>query len=99
MALPKKYSRKIVVGGTTYVWHLSQNSLELKEAPITIAQADAPRQFLHVDPFPALLGHCEITPRTIRRVILWALKNGWRPTERRSPLRIGYRDGEFIVLP
>ena len=99
MSLPKRYTRKIVIDGSNYLWHLSQNSLEFKDTHITIVHADAPNQLLHVDPFPALLGSFEITPRSIRRMILWALKNGRQPTQKLPPLFVGYRDDEFCVLP
>ena len=99
MSFPKKYTRKIVVEGITYLWHMSQNSLEGRATHITIAQETAPNQFLHVDPFAAVFEGVEIRPRTIRRIILWALKNGWQPTRKRPPIFVGYCSDGFFVLP
>ena len=99
MSFPKKYTRKIVVGGIRYLWHLSQNSLEGRDTHITIAQDTAPKQFLHVDPFAAIFEGLEIRPRAIRRIILWALKNGWHPTRKGPPIFVGYRGDDFFVLP
>ncbi|MGV3659722.1 MAG: hypothetical protein ACO1TE_06050 [Prosthecobacter sp.] len=99
MAFPRRHTRKITVDGIDYLWHLNHNDVTFGQTQITIACADQPKWFLHLDPYPCIAGVYEIGPATVRRAILWALSLGWQPAVAHEPTFISYRDGAFLALP
>ncbi len=75
MAWPKKDTRKIVVNGMDFLWHLSGNALDNKETVITAGTREG-KYFLFIDPYP---WDFEIKPVNIAAAVQWALNEGWTP--------------------
>ena len=88
MAMPRKKSRTLIVDGATYRWTLTGNRgslfvvVESEESPGQVLQAefDAEDSFESIDYRHSI--HTQgksITPKTISRVVRYALAKGWNP--------------------
>ncbi|WP_405992286.1 hypothetical protein [Streptomyces sp. NBC_00986] len=104
MAVPRKGSRSITVGGTTYRWRLRRRptySQALAWSPCTFAveHADEAGTTLVVTtdhPHPSnWLGHepKSVLPSDVARAIERALREGWTPTSPGSPFHLDLSTG------
>jgi len=89
--------RKIYLDGIEYEWCIRGNDLWVTSAKhITIYKSGINGRPLYLDPYPWAL---EIRPKTIKRAIEFANRNGWIPENKGRPFLIGYLHEEFVVLP
>jgi hypothetical protein len=90
--------RKIVVNDIKYEWCIRGNHIWKDTDHITIYKDDPSKTgtALYLDPFPWGL---EIRPRTIANAIRFALRNNWNPEQKGKPIRIGYVNDDFVLLP
>lgn len=86
--------RRIVVNEVQYEWCI-RGQAEYAEH-LAIYKPNTNGISVHLDIIPWGL---EIRPRTIAEVIEFSLLNGWVPTDKGQPLRIGYTNDNYIVLP
>ena len=86
--------RRIVVDEVQYEWCI-RGQIEYAEH-IAIYKPDINGTPVYLDLIP---WGVEIRPRTIAEVIQFSLLNGWDPAKKGQPLRIGFVDNNFIVLP
>ena len=75
MAWPKRGTRKIVVEGSTFLWHYDACCPWCSSDVFTAGRPGAPH-VLFVDPFP---WGFEFRPANVAAAIRWALQNGWSP--------------------
>lgn len=73
MAWPKKGTHKIVVDGTSFLWHYSGHCPSCSNAVITVG-VEGDRFYLYVYPFP---WNFEFRPAAIADAIRWAIANDW----------------------
>ncbi len=99
MAIPRKGSRLITVGGTVYRWAIRAKptycqALDWRPLTFAVEQADTPGQTLSVktsaprlDNWLSLPG-VPVTPLTVERSVRAALAAGWQPNR---------TDGVFVL--
>jgi len=94
MTMPKRGTRKLVVDGREFAWHLSPGDAdELGTAPATVAAAEG-SGVLHYWPaegFPS--------PREAAEVVRFALTAGWEPLPHAPTIWVGKTDGEYFLSP
>lgn len=76
MAFPKKHTHRITVGDDVYFWHMSDQDYSGNQ--VTIRHSQIEGQFLFANP------HCyeiQFGAGGIRKIIDFALANGWKPKE------------------
>lgn len=104
MAIGRKGSRRIVVDGTTYRWHLRGRptySQGLCWSPCTYAveHADTPGTTLVVTTNQPHASNwvgepvVPVLPSDVAATITWALRRGWSPTHPGSPVHLDLSDG------
>lgn len=96
MTWPKKHTRKLVVGGVSYLWHYSGHYPMCSEAVYTIGQPGQPF-VLYVDPLPH---DFELSPMTVASAVKWAVGEGWSSAG--GPTRAMAFDSQiqdFVWLP
>ena len=88
--------RTIYVNGIDYEWFLKKNEVFSPNRKIRIRHKEHPKgQQLSLCPYSWEL---EIRPKTIRQTILFAIVNGWTPSQQSlPPLHIEFENGDFIV--
>lgn len=97
MALPRKWSRRIVVHGETYIWYLKRNEIMTGWKHIAIRHSASPQaQLLLLDCYAH---DFEFGPGMVRRAIEFALANGWTPQQKAAPLYLGFDNVQFVRLP
>ncbi|MFK8104534.1 MAG: hypothetical protein AB8G15_18565 [Saprospiraceae bacterium] len=98
MAFPKKKSRKIIVANQSYRWMTNDDgpSVTLSISP---AQDHGSKLFAYfnynLDLPPSERFQQAITPFLTRRVILYALTQGYTPTKRGKDMRLGDLSGKI----
>lgn len=88
--------RKIIVEEKCYYWTLNGNSIDDKEKHIKIHTNKSTKSILYLDPYN---WNFEIRPNTIRKAILFAIKNGWKPEENTDKMYISFNEKGFYILP
>ena len=96
MAWTQKDTRRIIVAGQKFLWHLPGNRLDGKDVMLTVGK-DKDRYFLFIDPYA---WDFELTPKNITEAFKWALQQGW--TTEKGPSRYmawSSADSGFVWLP
>ncbi|MFW3473478.1 hypothetical protein ACN24M_19630 [Streptomyces microflavus] len=99
MAMGRKGSRRIVVGGTAYRWRMRRKPTYLQALGWTpcayaVEQADGPGTTLVVStdqPHPSNWFGCEaqpVLPSDVARAVQLALCEGWNPSTPGSPFHL-----------
>ncbi len=86
--------RKIVVNEIVYEWCIRGNTLYAEH--ITIYKPRINGTVIHLDIIP---WGVEIRPRTVAEVIRFALAINWSPDSNAQPLKVGFVNEGFVVLP
>ena len=88
--------RLIHVDGIDYEWFLKNNEFFSTNRKIRIRQKElSTGQQVALCPYSWEL---EIRPQTIRETILFAIKNGWKASQKGlSPLQIQFENGHFTI--
>ncbi|CAM4210654.1 hypothetical protein FHS16_000348 [Paenibacillus endophyticus] len=108
MTMPKKGTRKITVGNTTYRWHISATS---KGRIVLIAEHNEEKgqklevyiasdindywvEFPHVEQLNLKL----VKPSEVAIILTEAMGKGWRPEEKRPPLLFNWIYRELVAM-
>ena len=86
--------RKIVVAERDFEWCIRGDALYAEHAAIYIPSING--TVLHLDILP---WDVEIRSNTISEVIIFALQNGWVPEVKGKPIKIGFANGQYVLLP
>ena len=86
--------RKIVVNDVQYEWCIRGQAIYAEH--LVIYQPNTNGISIHLDIIPWGL---EIRPRIVAEVIEFSLEKGWNPASKGQPLRIGFVNDEYVVLP
>jgi len=89
MAFTKKSTRRIVVDGISYRWHLHNNHLWKPGRNIAVELASGRCGVLLIDPYS---WHTQIRPKAVREAILFAIKSGWNPAENSEPFKVTFTE-------
>jgi hypothetical protein len=106
MAFPKKGLRKIVVADTKYGYNITGNddfisfSIGLLEMDGEIITGSFNYHSNYITNFSkdgkprswSLFQRIKITPKTIKLIIEYGLRNGWDPKNKKGQLKLGYLD-------
>lgn len=76
MAWPRRGTRKLVVDGVEWLWHYSAHCYLCSNDVVAVGQPGRPHH-LFLDTFAR---HFEHTPGHVTASLLWALAQGWNPT-------------------
>ncbi len=94
--LSKKNSRLIDVEGQKYRWSVSGDS---GYNVVIVQHAEANGQRLEtIIPLPEGSSLSAITPSTVAQTIKDALKLGWRPEQKSSPLQLSMNADELLEV-
>ncbi len=101
MGIPKKGSRKISVDGHNYKYVVSGNDGSI-DLIIESNEIDGQRLIVSFDYQPSGTGFSQshsnqITPETVRKTILYSLRNNWLPDSKRKILRINLSGKEDVI--
>ena len=98
MALPKKRYRKISVNDKQYYWIASGNDGHI-DLIIVSGETSFQKLFAQFDYKSDFISKTVrqfvITPKIVRQVIIYGLKNGWVPEQKGTDLNLGFIDGEI----
>jgi hypothetical protein len=88
--------RKIVVDNVQYEWCIRGNSIWGPKSKITIYEKGVNGATLYIDPIP---WEFEIRPKFVMEAIRFATKNDWSSKTNGKPMKLGYIESRFVVLP
>ena len=94
MTWPSKDTRKIVVGGESFLWHVHESRVGWADAPITVGR-EGSKFVLHLDAFS-----WDGTPKPsiVAEAIRWALAKGWTPETGPTRGVARLEPGRFVFL-
>lgn len=92
--MTRTQKRKIIVNDIEYEWCIRGHAIYAEHMAIYKPNINGTSIQLDIIPWGI-----EIRPSTVADVILFSLKNGWVPTTKGQPLRIGFSNDKFIILP
>lgn len=103
MAIPRKGSRKISVGGYQYLWMATGNDgwidlivcISSGEGQKLKAQFNYHSVHLPVENAFRLTQKLNITPFIVKQVIIYGLNLGWTPGKKDSDLNLGFLDDKI----
>ena len=101
MGIPKKGSRNISVDEHHYRYMVSGNDGHI-DLIVESNETDGQRLVVMFDYEPKIHGfryshRNQITPETVRKAILYSLKNNWTPQTKASILRIDLCDRKYLL--
>ncbi len=86
--------RKIVVDEIAYEWCIRGDALYAEYA--TVYRPNVNGTAIHLDIIP---WGVEMRPRTIKEVVRFALEHCWNSQHKGQPLKVGYVNECFVILP
>jgi len=96
MSFPRRHTRKIIVDGIVYHWHLNADFDSRFEAWIVIGQKGNAGQLILLDPYhPGFV----IGPRAVAEAIRFARAHGWQPAIPGKPIHLGSDGTRFARCP
>ena len=92
MGIPKRGSRKVVIDNHQYRYVISGNDGHI-DLIVESAETNGQRLIVNFDYEPKGIGFSQshgnqITPETVRKTILYSLRNNWTPCSKEKILRI-----------
>ena len=95
MSFPRRNTRRIIVDGVEYLWHLNPD-FDLRDAWIIIGQKGQTEQLVFLDPYhhDFLIG-----PHAVSEAIRFVRANGWQPGVPGKEMRLGSDGDAFTILP
>src|SRR5689334_13914547 len=99
MALPRKQTHTITVGGERHLWHRSP-AFESDSRWTVIQKLGCTGQLLMLDPYAAW----SFGPGSVQRAVDFALAHGWTPAAKAPPMKLrsaGWHEAveDFTILP
>ncbi len=93
MTFAKKGTRKILVRGEQYLWHLNPK-FETQSHWIVIQHRLYDKRLLCLNTYSHDL---VISPGSVAKAIEFAVSNGWEPRTKAAPMYLDYKHGQFRI--